>query len=180
MASSTCPRAHLAIALFVTGLLFSSNAITVVDAYPRNGGGGGDLRPQFLYPQNAARAATGLPPLRWDEGVASYARSYAESRRGDCALVHSSGPYGENLFWGSGGDGGWTPAQAVGAWLAERPRYDYWSNRCSGGMCGHYTQIVWRGSTRVGCAMVNCYNGRGTFITCNYDPPGNYVGMRPY
>ncbi|CAM0943586.1 unnamed protein product [Alopecurus aequalis] len=173
--ATTCPRAaHLAIALLAVALLLPGNA-----AYPRGGGGGGDMRGEFLNQQNGVRAAMGLPPLRWDERVASYARWYAESRRGDCALVHSSGPYGENLFWGSG-TGGWSPAQAVGAWVAEQPRYDYWSNRCSGGMCGHYTQIVWRGTTRVGCAMVECYNGRGTFITCNYDPPGNYVGMRPY
>uniref|UniRef100_A0A8I7BHM1 SCP domain-containing protein n=2 Tax=Hordeum vulgare subsp. vulgare TaxID=112509 RepID=A0A8I7BHM1_HORVV len=175
--SSTCGRAQLAIGLLLAVALGNAALVAVVDAgYPR--GGGGDYRAQFLFQQNAARAAMGLPALRWDERVAAYARSYAESRRGDCALVHSPGPYGENLFWGSGT--GWAPAQAVGAWLAERPRYDYWSNRCTGGMCGHYTQIVWRGTARVGCAMVDCYNGRGTFITCNYDPPGNYVGMRPY
>lgn len=175
--SSSCRRApQLAagIALIVVLLLGAGNA---ADAYP--GGGGGDLmRYQFLSQQNAARASMGLPPLAWDERVASYARWYAQSRRGDCALVHSSGPYGENLFWGSGT--GWSPAQAVGAWLSERPRYDYWSNSCYGGMCGHYTQIMWRNTRRVGCAMVTCYNGRGTFITCNYDPPGNYVGVRPY
>lgn len=177
--SSTCPRAHFAIALLLgIALLFPGNAV-VVDAYPGgDGGGGGDYRSQFAVQQNEARAAMGLPLLRWDDRVAAYARSYAESRRGDCALVHSSGPYGENLFWGSGT--GWTPAQAVGAWLAERPQYNYWSNSCYGGMCGHYTQIMWRTTRQVGCAMVTCYNGRGTFITCNYDPPGNYVGMRPY
>uniref|UniRef100_A0A0E0NLW2 SCP domain-containing protein n=1 Tax=Oryza rufipogon TaxID=4529 RepID=A0A0E0NLW2_ORYRU len=172
MASSTA----IALALLGIVLLLPGNAFVVV-AYPR-GGGGGDYRMQFLGQQNAARAAMGLPALVWDERVAGYARWYAESRRGDCALVHSSGPYGENLFWGSGT--GWSPAQAVGAWLAEQPRYNYWSNSCYGGMCGHYTQIMWRATRRVGCAMVACYNGRGTFITCNYDPPGNYVGMRPY
>ena len=132
MASSTCTRAQLAIALLAVALCNAAFLVVVVDAgYPR----GGDYRAQFLFQQNAARAAMGLPALRWDERVAAYARSYAESRRGDCALVHSSGPYGENLFWCSGT--GWAPAQAVGAWLAERRRYDYWSNRCSGGMCGH-------------------------------------------
>ncbi|TVU28883.1 hypothetical protein EJB05_20419, partial [Eragrostis curvula] len=179
--SSGCPRhsgARLTVAVSLVGivaLLLAGNA-AVADAYP--GYGYGDFRYQFLAQQNAARAALGLPPLLWDERVASYARWYAQSRRGDCALVHSSGPYGENLFWGSGT--GWAPAQAVGAWLSERPRYNYWSNSCNGGMCGHYTQIMWRNTRRVGCAMVTCYNGRGTFITCNYDPPGNYVGVRPY
>uniref|UniRef100_A0A0D9VLY4 SCP domain-containing protein n=1 Tax=Leersia perrieri TaxID=77586 RepID=A0A0D9VLY4_9ORYZ len=120
---------------------------------PCSGGRGTN---QFLGQQNAARMAMGLPPLVWDDRVAGYARWYAESRRGDCALVHSSGPYGENLFWGSGT--GWSPAQAVGAWLAEQPRYNYWSNSCYGGMCGHYTQIMWRATRRVGCAMVTSCN----------------------
>ncbi|EEC74141.1 hypothetical protein OsI_09212 [Oryza sativa Indica Group] len=96
MASSTA----IALALLGIVLLLPGNAFVVV-AYPR-GGGGGDYRMQFLGQQNAARAAMGLPALVWDERVAGYARWYAESRRGDCALVHSSGPYGENLFWGSG------------------------------------------------------------------------------
>ncbi|KAG0535195.1 hypothetical protein BDA96_04G345400 [Sorghum bicolor] len=178
--SSSCsqPRARFsgAAALGIALLVLLAGCAGNAGAY--YGGGGGDMRYQFLAQQNAARASMGLPPLIWDERVASYARWYAQSRRGDCALVHSSGPYGENLFWGSGT--GWAPSQAVGAWLSERPRYDYWSNSCYGGMCGHYTQIMWRSTRRVGCAEVTCYNGRGTFITCNYDPPGNYVGVRPY
>jgi hypothetical protein len=175
MASSSCsPRARF------TGAAVLGIALLVLAGCAGNAGAyyGGDTRYQFLAQQNAARASMGLPLLVWDERVASYARWYAQSRRGDCALVHSSGPYGENLFWGSGT--GWAPAQAVGAWLSERPRYDYLSNSCYGGMCGHYTQIMWRSTRRVGCAEVTCYNGRGTFITCNYDPPGNYVGLRPY
>ena len=42
------------------------------------------------------------------------------------------------------------------------------------------THIVWSSTRRVGCARVDCYGGRGVFITCNYDPPGNYIGERPY
>ncbi|CAH1441532.1 unnamed protein product [Lactuca virosa] len=46
-------------------------------------------------------------------------------------------------------------------------------------MCGHYTQVVWRNSVRLGCARVQC-NNDAWFVTCNYDPPGNYVGEKPY
>ncbi|KAI4376261.1 hypothetical protein MLD38_014046 [Melastoma candidum] len=133
----------------------------------------------FLRPQNAARAALGMQPLRWDPNLAGYAQWWAQQRRHDCALEHSDGPYGENIFWGSGT--GWDPAQAAAAWVSERKWYDHRRNTCAGGqMCGHYTQIVWRSTARVGCAVAVCFNGGGTFMACEYDPPGNYIGERPY
>ncbi|KAL0359779.1 UNVERIFIED_CONTAM: Pathogenesis-related protein PR-1 [Sesamum calycinum] len=134
---------------------------------------------QFLSVQNAARAALKLPPLVWDPNIARYAAWYANQRRVDCELEHSNGPYGENIFWGSGN--GWTAAQAAAAWVSERREYNYWSNSCVYGQeCGHYTQIVWKDTRRMGCARVVCYGGRGVFMICNYDPPGNYIGERPY
>lgn len=134
---------------------------------------------QFLAAHNAVRSAVGMPSLQWDVQVARYAEWYAGRRRGNCALRHSNGPYGENIFWGSGTK--WTPGQAVWAWASERKWYRYGSNSCAGGQqCGHYTQMVWRDTARLGCAMVTCEGGRGTFITCNYDPPGNYIGERPF
>ncbi|XP_008805422.2 pathogenesis-related protein PR-1-like [Phoenix dactylifera] len=154
-------------------LLLSHQAIA-------GGDGGPSLARQFLGPHNTARSALRLRPLIWDPRLARYAERYANRRRGDCALVHSAGPYGENIFWGSGS--GWTPAQAVAAWVSERQWYRYGSNSCAGGWekCGHYTQIVWRTTRRLGCARVNCAGGRGVFIVCDYHPPGNFVGERPY
>ncbi|XP_054822486.1 pathogenesis-related protein PR-1-like [Prosopis cineraria] len=133
----------------------------------------------FMGPQNAARSLLRMRPLVWDPKLARYARWYANQRRSDCALQHSNGPYGENIFWGSGT--GWSPAQAAAAWVSEKKYYNYGSNSCAAGqMCGHYTQVVWKTTTRVGCAKINCYGGKGVFMTCNYDPPGNYIGERPY
>ncbi|WCJ42401.1 Pathogenesis-related protein 1 [Euphorbia peplus] len=134
---------------------------------------------QFLGPQNAARATLRMRPLKWDSRLAKYAHSYASQRRYDCELRHSNGPFGENIFWGSGS--GWSPAQAAATWISERKWYNYWSNSCSGKEeCGHYTQIVWKSTSRVGCAKVTCSGGRGVFMICNYDPPGNFIGERPY
>ena len=130
----------------------------------------------YLSSQNAARAQVGDPPLTWDNKVAAYAQNYANQRIGDCKLVHSGGPYGENISWGSGD---LSIKDGVNLWVAEKPHYDYKSNSCVGGECGHYTQVVWAKSLRIGCAKVRCTNG-GTFITCNYDPPGNFIGDRPY
>ena len=50
----------------------------------------------------------------WDDTVAAHAQNYAKQRRGDCALQHSGGPYGENMFKGSGVE--YTPADAVNSW----------------------------------------------------------------
>ncbi|KAJ6299163.1 hypothetical protein OIU76_020185 [Salix suchowensis] len=112
----------------------------------------------------------------WDDTVAAFAQSYISGLTGSCTLVHSSGPYGENLAWGSPDLAG---TAAVEMWVAERANYDYNSNSCVGGECLHYTQVVRSNSVRLGCAKVTCDNG-GAIISCNYDPPGNYNDERPY
>ncbi|GMH17821.1 hypothetical protein Nepgr_019662 [Nepenthes gracilis] len=133
---------------------------------------------EYLAPQNAARRALRLPPLRWDRKLEAYAQWWGNQRRYDCSMLHSNGPYGENIFWGAGD--GWTPRQAVAGWLSERRFYDYSSNTCRAVDCGHYTQIIWRATMRVGCAKVTCFAGAGTLFICDYDPPGNFSGERPY
>ena len=55
----------------------------------------------FINTHNAARSQVGVPNLVWDAAVASYALNYANARKSDCNLVHSTGPYGENLAKGS-------------------------------------------------------------------------------
>jgi hypothetical protein len=97
---------------------------------------------------------------------------------------------GENLaaFYPAG-----QPAsRPVQGWADERQWYDYASNTCNapaGRDCGHYTQIVWRSSARVGCAVVVCDQGTPfmnppsptwEFWVCQYSPPGNIIGQRPY
>ncbi|KAH7836159.1 hypothetical protein Vadar_033247 [Vaccinium darrowii] len=163
----------------------------------------------YLNGHNSARSAVGVGPITWDANVAAFAQNYANQRAGDCALKHSGGggKYGptnvvdsvdtpqrigpartraepqadqtrnsENIAVGSGD---FTGAAAVGLWVGEKPNYNYNSNSCLRGQCGHYTQVVWKNSVRLGCARVRCNSG-SWFITCNYDPPGNYVGQRPY
>ncbi|XVF01470.1 hypothetical protein REPUB_Repub04eG0091900 [Reevesia pubescens] len=136
-----------------------------------------DSSPQgFINVHNAARAEVGVGRMTWDDVVAAYAANYAKERMSDCNLVHSGGPYGENLAWSSADFSG---TDAVKMWINEKSNYDLKSNTCaSGRICGHYTQVIWANSTRLGCAKARCSDG-GTFIVCNYDPPGNYIGKRP-
>ncbi|KAJ4971707.1 hypothetical protein NE237_004806 [Protea cynaroides] len=132
----------------------------------------------YLAAHNAARSKVRVGSITWDDTVAANAQNYANQRAGDCKLVHSGGRYGENLAMSSGD---MSATEAVNMWVAEKANYDYNSNSCTGGqMCGHYTQVVWRNSVHFGCARVRCSNGSGTFIICSYDPPGNYLGERPY
>jgi hypothetical protein len=79
-------------------------------------------------------------------------------------------------------------SEVVQAWASEAADYDYASNSCAPGkVCGHYTQLVWRNSTLVGCAYARCtqnspFDGVPTwdFWVCDYSPPGNWIGQRPY
>ena len=96
----------------------------------------------------------------------------------DCKMIHSYGPYGENIFWG--GRDHWTASEAVESWVRENEFYDPDNNHCAAGeMCGHYTQVVWKSSVRVGCTRMKCATG-GVLVFCEYDPPGNYVNENPF
>ncbi len=79
-------------------------------------------------------------------------------------------PYGENLYWTSGTA---APGDVVGAWVAEVQSYNYAANSCTA-VCGHYTQVVWKTTTQVGCGLAT--SAQGQYWVCNYNPPGNYEG----
>ncbi|VDM30863.1 unnamed protein product [Hydatigera taeniaeformis] len=92
---------------------------------------------------------------------------------------------GQNLAV-SGGSGRNLVAQATG-WWNEVNDYNYGSNTCaSGKVCGHYTQVVWATSEELGCAVKQCDGmmpGWGPpiyLLACQYKPPGNYMGVKPY
>ena len=136
---------------------------------------------EFLDAHNKARLRSGLPPLSYNQTLAKFAKKYASFRANDCSLKHSNGPYGENLFWG-GVDGvsKWTPKDAVYAWVKEHKFYNKAKNSCMPGKkCGHYTQIMWRDTKKVGCALSYCKD-KSTYVVCEYDPPGNIEGLSPF
>lgn len=128
---------------------------------------------------NEVRASVGVPPLSWSAPLAEKAADWAERlRREGCAMRHAHArDHGQNLAWYSGYDP--SAAQVVSNWAAERQYYDPAADSCAQGkQCGHYTQVVWRDTERVGCAIASC--GRDEVWVCNYAPPGNIIGRQPY
>ncbi|CAI4045091.1 sterol-binding protein SKDI_11G2240 [Saccharomyces kudriavzevii IFO 1802] len=107
--------------------------------------------------------------LTWSDTLATYAQNYADSY--DCSgnLVHSGGPYGENLALGYGTTG------SVDAWYNEISSYDY-SNPGFSESAGHFTQVVWKGTSEVGCGLKSCGGAWGDYIICSYKDAGNYIG----
>lgn len=133
---------------------------------------------QIIQRHNYWRADVGVGELQYSEELAKDALIWAKKlKRKGCAFEHSGNGHGENLFKGTVGY--YTAGDAIDAWGAEKKDYNYNKNKCkSGAMCGHYTQIVWKNTTKVGCAKIEC-EGMVTWV-CNYDPPGNYIGQKPY
>jgi pathogenesis-related protein 1 len=127
-----------------------------------------------------------LPPLVWGRSAAEVARAYAAK----CKFRHNSkrGAYGENLFAMSAHQAvAVVVPAAIRSWSSEGADYDLARNACKKSkICGHYTQMVWRDTRQVGCAIQHCDTGAPfgsgpwTLVVCNYDPPGNVVGRGPY
>ncbi|PVH63273.1 hypothetical protein PAHAL_3G509600 [Panicum hallii] len=169
----------------------SSTPSSESSSTPSSGGGGYGLDPagepengmnqkaidDILKEHNLFRAKEHVPPLAWNETLAKFSQQYAETLKGPCKPVHSTSPYGENLMFGTGGI---TWKTTVDEWDGEKKNYHYGSNTCDPGkMCGHYTAVVWKSTTTVGCGRVKCNNG-DTMIMCSYWPPGNYDGVKPF
>jgi len=116
--------------------------------------------------------------LEWSNEMADLAADWARELKKNCGFEHRpDNNFGENLFKGT--IGFYNAKDVVDAWAGEKAHYNYSKNKCkSGKVCGHYTQIVWKTTQKVGCAKIQC-DGFDVWV-CNYDPPGNWVGEKPY
>ncbi len=134
------------------------------------------LASAILASHNAVRARVGVAPLAWSDRLAANAQDWADTLFARRQFFHRpNSALGENLFEIRGAPA--SPAQVVEEWAAESRNYDHGSNKCRG-VCGHYTQIVWSDTKEVGCAVARGA-GREVWV-CEYNPPGNWVGHRPY
>jgi len=132
---------------------------------------------KFLDTHNSFRAQYGASPLVWNDALATKAQQWASH----CEFKHSNGalgPYGENLAAGTGS--GFDVDAAVKLWTDEASSYDP-----NNPVPSHFTQVVWKSTTELGCVLYICNNsnifdlatyGPTRFVVCEYSPPGNVIG----
>ena len=127
----------------------------------------------FVDEHNKLRAKHCAPPLAWSPRLADIAQKWADTLRAKhCAFEHSGGQTGENLAAGT--IGALDPAGTVDYWYSEIKAYNFRSGGFSE-QTGHFTQVVWKSTTAVGCGHSQC-NGMDIWV-CEYDPAGNWEGQ---
>jgi len=134
---------------------------------------------QIVAEHNRVRADVGVGPVTWSNELASFAQDWADQLVANgCSFEHRpDNKYGENLFMGSKG---YTVVNSVQSWESEKKNYTYGPSGTTpqAGVVGHYTQIIWKNTKKIGCGIAEC-NGM-IIVVCNYDPAGNYTGKNPY
>jgi len=127
---------------------------------------------QTLAVHNFERTAYKLAPLKWDCKLAKMAQEWAD--RG--IFEHRDTTYGENIFVSAHAN--LTMNSMIDFWLAEKAFWNNSAGSCAAGkVCGHFTQIVWRSTAKVGCGINRTAPGNWKLMfVCNYDPAGNKGG----
>ena len=150
-----------------------------------NAGLRSNLDARLLAAHNRERSAHGIAPLAWTAALAADAQSFAAELAATNSFGHSAedpdNPVGENLFAGTTGD--YSPEAMVGAWVEEKKNYKpglFPNNSRTGDLedVGHYTQLMWRDTGQVGCAVVPGEDLE--FLVCRYAQVGNVIGERPF
>lgn len=145
---------------------------------------------QILAAHNSARASHGADNLVWAQDLVDAAQKWATA----CVWEHGgnsgiAGGAGQNLA--AGASSGATASQSgqaiVDMWMAEEKDYNPKSPTYS-----HFTQVVWKGTTQLGCFQAQCASskfktGSGALVfpsmksvaytVCNYKKAGNVSGQ---
>jgi len=143
---------------------------------------------------NVYRCMHGVPLFTWDDAIAAQAQAWADAGNyghGSTAerTLDGYGVLGENLAWGSPSR---TGLDSVSAWYDEivdtanggaPTGCDDWAPGSEGAALCHYTQVVWRSSTLLGCGQGRATIDHpthgpmeGDYWVCQYSPAGNMQG----
>ncbi|KAK3692994.1 extracellular scp domain-containing protein [Podospora appendiculata] len=127
-----------------------------------------DFTAAILNSTNHFRHQHNASAVTYNATLDQFATAYLDANR-DCTFAHSGGPYGENIALGCSDVQG-----CVDAWGNERAKYDF-DHPDFVEDTGHFTQLVWRNTTAVGCGRKLC-GEKGWFLVCEYFPRGNVLG----
>ena len=147
-----------------------------------------------LKVHNDAREEVGAPPLVWSEKLEEQALLYAKilARKDEKQnMKHSKTNDGENMTYSYSAEsqgGVITPifssnplTDASVGWYEEIKDYRYskFKTRRIGRPIGHYTQMVWKSTKKVGIAYAVSKKG-SVYVVARYFPAGNFIGEYPY
>ncbi|MFL6795518.1 MAG: CAP domain-containing protein [Sphingomicrobium sp.] len=136
---------------------------------------------RILAAHNAERARAGVAPLVWDSALGTAAAAYATQMAMTGRFAHSDRSLrrgtGENLWMGT--HSAFSVEAMVGGWASEKRFFTpgvFPNNSRTGDWedVGHYTQMIWPTTTRVGCALAS--TGRVDYLVCRYAGAGNIDG----
>jgi len=137
-------------------------------------------RLQLFNEHNRHRADHCTPALTWSAKLAADAQTSAnrcpmDHNRAELNAEHEN----ENLYHGSGSASFTGPKAAIDFWYGEIKDYNFNAPVLvfDGPMNGHFTQVVWKNTTQIGCATKVC--GNTTHWVCRYAPPGNFNAHTP-
>ena len=144
------------------------------------------FRDRILVAHNFERDLHGVEPMQWDAGLARGAQAYARHLANTGKFEHSadaphSAPVGENLWRGTAG--AFEPERMLQLWIAEKEyfvagRFPATSTTGNAADVSHFTQVVWRDSRRVGCAVAT--GGGKDVLVCRYSSAGNIIGRKVF
>lgn len=137
----------------------------------------------ILNAHNKYRQELKLPPLKWSDKISASAQNWANTLAAKRQFQHSGTKgLGENIWMGTAGYFSFT--QMVDSWGGEKKYFKYGtfpnvSTTGNWSAVGHYTQIIWKNTTEVGCGFATVAKGND-YLVCQYNPPGNYMGQKVY
>lgn len=174
-----------------TGSTFAKSArkalvlLSIIAFLPGMQGRVSNFENRILSSHNEERQAMKMPPLVWDDALARRAQAWADHLAAEDKFEHSPNVRGQPLdgenIWG-GTSGAFSPESMVNLWIAEKAQFVrgvFPGNSSTGRVqdVSHYTQIIWRKTGAVGCAISQ---GRDEEImVCRYSDPGNIRGTNP-
>jgi hypothetical protein len=136
---------------------------------------------RLLAEHNRERSRLGIKPLEWSQSLVAEAQEWAKTLAQRQVFEHSydRNGTGENLWMGTAGY--FNAEDMIGGFVEEvrhfKPgtfpnvsRTGNWED------IGHYTQLIWPNTKKVGCALTR--GGGVDFLVCRYWPAGNVMGQR--